>query len=152
MPNPCGPWNASPESFSRIRLYAGFAFRAGNLLPFFAVIFLALLFAAMRLPWASSKIHGIVTNYLRPRTFGVHLECGSLSRPCRDPAAAFLTSHCTTEETVVRLPAPRCRQGSTLKTGARLPHSNGHRGESHLSSPATPPDMRVRIRRFGGLS
>jgi dolichyl-phosphate-mannose--protein O-mannosyl transferase len=29
---------------------------------------------------------------------------------------------------------------------------NRHRGESHLSSPATPPDMRVRIRRFGGLS
>ncbi len=29
---------------------------------------------------------------------------------------------------------------------------NRHRGESHLSSPATPPDKRVRIRRFGGLS
>ena len=27
-----------------------------------------------------------------------------------------------------------------------------HRGESRLSSPATRPDMRVRIRRFGGLS
>src|SRR5712671_7688497 len=26
-----------------------------------------------------------------------------------------------------------------------------HRGESHLSSPATPPYMRVRIRRFGGV-
>jgi hypothetical protein len=30
--------------------------------------------------------------------------------------------------------------------------TNRHRGESHLSSPATPPDKRVRIRRFGGLS
>src|SRR5208337_468839 len=27
-----------------------------------------------------------------------------------------------------------------------------HRGDGHPSSPATPPDMRVRIRRFGGLS
>jgi hypothetical protein len=26
-----------------------------------------------------------------------------------------------------------------------------HRGESHLSSPATPPDKRVRIRRFGRI-
>jgi hypothetical protein len=34
------------------------------------------------------------------------------------------------------------------KTGAR----NRHRGESHLSTPATPPDKRVRIRRFEGLS
>jgi hypothetical protein len=30
--------------------------------------------------------------------------------------------------------------------------SNRHRGESCLSSPATTPYMRVRIRRFGGLS
>jgi hypothetical protein len=29
---------------------------------------------------------------------------------------------------------------------------NRDRGDSHLSSPPTPPDMRVRIRRFGGLS
>jgi NADPH-dependent 2,4-dienoyl-CoA reductase/sulfur reductase-like enzyme len=29
---------------------------------------------------------------------------------------------------------------------------NRHRGESHLSTPATPPDKRVRIRRFEGLS
>ena len=29
---------------------------------------------------------------------------------------------------------------------------NRHRGESRLSSPATTPYMRVRIRRFGGLS
>jgi hypothetical protein len=28
---------------------------------------------------------------------------------------------------------------------------NRHRGESRLSSPATPPDMRVRSRRFRGL-
>jgi len=28
---------------------------------------------------------------------------------------------------------------------------NRHRGESHLSSPATPPDVRVRIRRFGQI-
>ena len=28
---------------------------------------------------------------------------------------------------------------------------NRHRGESYLSSPATPPDMRVRIGRFRGL-
>jgi hypothetical protein len=28
---------------------------------------------------------------------------------------------------------------------------NRHRGESHLSSPATPPYMRVRIRRFGQI-
>jgi hypothetical protein len=38
----------------------------------------------------------------------------------------------------------------SLRAGDR--HTNRHRGESHLSSPATPPDMRVRIRRFGGLS
>ena len=30
--------------------------------------------------------------------------------------------------------------------------ANRHRGESRLSSPATPPYMRVRIRRFGELS
>jgi hypothetical protein len=29
---------------------------------------------------------------------------------------------------------------------------NRDRGDSRLSSPPTPPDMRVRIRRFGGLS
>ncbi|HEV2731740.1 MAG TPA: hypothetical protein VGV15_17050, partial [Terriglobales bacterium] len=29
---------------------------------------------------------------------------------------------------------------------------NRHRGKGHPSSPATPPYMRVRIRRFGGLS
>jgi hypothetical protein len=29
---------------------------------------------------------------------------------------------------------------------------NRHRGTGHPASPATPPDMRVRIRRFGGLS
>src|SRR5664280_3912708 len=28
---------------------------------------------------------------------------------------------------------------------------NRHRGESRLSTPATPPDMRVRIRRFGRI-
>src|SRR5664279_6322957 len=32
-----------------------------------------------------------------------------------------------------------------------LPDLNRHRGESRLSSPATPPDMRVRIRRFDRL-
>ncbi len=31
------------------------------------------------------------------------------------------------------------------------PSTHRHRGESHLSSPATPPDMRVRIRRFGWI-
>jgi hypothetical protein len=30
--------------------------------------------------------------------------------------------------------------------------ANRDRGEPHGSSPPTPPDMRVRIRRFGGLS
>jgi hypothetical protein len=29
---------------------------------------------------------------------------------------------------------------------------NRDRGDGHPSSPPTPPDMRVRIRRFGGLS
>jgi hypothetical protein len=29
--------------------------------------------------------------------------------------------------------------------------ANRHRGESRLSSPATPPDKRVRIRRFGWI-
>ena len=33
-----------------------------------------------------------------------------------------------------------------------LRYLNRDRGESHLSSPPTPPYMRVRIRRFGGLS
>jgi len=31
-------------------------------------------------------------------------------------------------------------------------HLDWDRGEPHSSSPPTPPDMRVRIRRFGGLS
>jgi len=30
--------------------------------------------------------------------------------------------------------------------------ANRHRGTGRPASPATPPDMRVRIRRFGGLS
>ncbi len=30
--------------------------------------------------------------------------------------------------------------------------NNRDRGEPHSSTPPTPPDMRVRIRRFGGLS
>ncbi len=33
-----------------------------------------------------------------------------------------------------------------------LGQANRHRGEGRPSSPATPPYMRVRIRRFGGLS
>jgi hypothetical protein len=37
------------------------------------------------------------------------------------------------------------------KFGARRAQRNRHRGESHLSSPATPPDVRVRIRRFGWI-
>jgi hypothetical protein len=32
------------------------------------------------------------------------------------------------------------------------PKQNRHRGTGHPASPATPPDMRVRIRRFGGFS
>ncbi len=32
-----------------------------------------------------------------------------------------------------------------------LAPQNRHRGESHLSSPATPPYMRVRIRRFSSV-
>jgi hypothetical protein len=31
------------------------------------------------------------------------------------------------------------------------PVQNRHRGGSHLPTPATPPDMRVRIRRFGWI-
>jgi hypothetical protein len=36
----------------------------------------------------------------------------------------------------------------------KLAHSrdNRHRGRGYPRAPATPPDMRVRIRRFGGLS
>src|SRR5271157_3675090 len=40
--------------------------------------------------------------------------------------------------------------------GAEAPRNDKikdrHRGNGHPSSPATPPDMRGRIRRFGGLS
>src|SRR5882762_2237704 len=63
MPNPCGPWKDSPESFSKTLLYAGFAFFTLLLPAFFA--------AAMSLRFARFKITGIVTNYPRPRTFGV---------------------------------------------------------------------------------
>ena len=45
------------------------------------------------------------------------------------------------------------RYGTILFRGFALNREtrNRHRGESHLSAPATPPDMRVRIRRFGGI-
>src|SRR5215471_19454376 len=60
MPNPCGPWNASPESFSRMRLYAG--------LLFFEFLVTALVVEAMSLRFLRPGIPGIVTNYPRPRT------------------------------------------------------------------------------------
>ncbi len=41
-------------------------------------------------------------------------------------------------------------QASTFVTGMATA-VNRHRGESHLSSPATPPYMRVRIRRFSSV-
>ena len=45
-----------------------------------------------------------------------------------------------------------CLPGGNLDR--HFPHAglNRDRGEPHGSSPPTPPDMRVRIRRFGGLS
>src|SRR5713226_2638293 len=60
MPNPCGPWKDSPESFSRILLYAGLAF--------LTLFFPAFVVAAMRLRSRDLKSRGIVTNYVRPRT------------------------------------------------------------------------------------
>jgi hypothetical protein len=39
---------------------------------------------------------------------------------------------------------------SQIRARGLLP--NRHRGTGRPASPATPPDMRVRIRRFGGLS
>jgi hypothetical protein len=39
----------------------------------------------------------------------------------------------------------------SVNTPRRKHPGNRHRGESHLSSPATPPYMRVRIRRFDRL-
>ncbi|MGA2949595.1 MAG: hypothetical protein ABSD86_19815, partial [Candidatus Sulfotelmatobacter sp.] len=39
---------------------------------------------------------------------------------------------------------------SQIRARGLLP--NRHRGAGHPASPATPPDMRVRIRRFGGFS
>src|SRR5262245_49811570 len=62
MPNPCGPWNASPESFRSILSYAGFALFAALLL--LVVVFIA----AMSLREESLKIPRIVTNYLLRRT------------------------------------------------------------------------------------
>jgi hypothetical protein len=38
------------------------------------------------------------------------------------------------------------------KSGSKLPHSNRDRGDGCPSSPPTQPDMRVRIRRSGGLN
>src|ERR1700722_5493549 len=39
----------------------------------------------------------------------------------------------------------------TAASRPRGPAAHRDRGESHLSAPPTPPDMRVRIRRFGRI-
>jgi len=46
------------------------------------------------------------------------------------------------------LHSKHCREAVARRLGEPL---NRHRGESHLSSPATPPDRRVRIRRFSSV-
>ena len=48
-------------------------------------------------------------------------------------------------------PLPECLTTFNGAVAAIL-NVNQDRGEPHNSSPPTPPDMRVRIRRFGGLS
>jgi len=57
---------------------------------------------------------------------------------------------------VVGLNFNRQKRNPLLLQCVTLPNDklvvNRHRGDGHPSSPATPPDMRVRIRRFGGLS
>src|SRR5258708_4974272 len=76
MPNPCGPWKDSPESFSRILLYAGLAF--------LTLFFPAFAAAAMSLRSRDLKSRGIVTNYVRRRTLW---SAGAYSRfsGCRKP-------------------------------------------------------------------
>ncbi len=80
------------------------------------------------------------------------MECGllgaSLGRNLRRKAVF------SAPESRRQCDSPVYRSGTgkgKLALKALLPR-NRHRGESHLSSPATPPDKRVRIRRFGGLS
>src|SRR6266478_7217736 len=81
MPNPCGPWKDSPESFSRILLYAGLAF----LMLFFP----AFVVAAMSLRSRDLKSRGIVTNYVRPRTLWSAGACSRFSG-CRNQPPALL--------------------------------------------------------------
>src|SRR5579862_7642097 len=50
------------------------------------------------------------------------------------------------ERDLAQNPGGHCKQGVRQSFPA-----DRHRGESHLSSPATPPDKRVRIRRFEEL-
>lgn len=47
---------------------------------------------------------------------------------------------------------PRRSARPPMLVDCRNGRINRHRGRSYLRAPATPPDMRVRIRRFGGLS
>src|SRR5229473_5373999 len=70
MPNPCGPWKDSPESFSRILLYAGLAF---------LTLFFPAFVAAMRLRSRDLKSRGIVTNYVRARTLWSAGACSRFS-------------------------------------------------------------------------
>ncbi|MGA8622243.1 MAG: hypothetical protein WB660_27445, partial [Candidatus Sulfotelmatobacter sp.] len=52
-------------------------------------------------------------------------------------------------------PRPKTGSGLGCRPGRNDKASfvaNRHRGTGRPASPATPPDMRVRIRRFGGLS
>ena len=47
---------------------------------------------------------------------------------------------------------PTTKAHSNRRLAATHLQRNRHRGTGHPASPATPPYMRVRIRRFGGLS
>src|SRR6266446_9337244 len=49
-------------------------------------------------------------------------------------------------------PSSGCEEDSHLQAIEHARRTNRHRGSGHPLSPATPPYMRVRIRRFGGLS
>src|SRR5258708_3767092 len=78
MPNPCGPWKDSPESFSRILLYAGLAF--------LTLFFPAFVAAAMSLRSRDLKSRGIVTTYVRRRTMwsaGASSRTPKKKRPSR---------------------------------------------------------------------
>jgi hypothetical protein len=50
------------------------------------------------------------------------------------------------------VPVSRNQNFLSIYSNCKYLRTHRHRGEGHPSRPATPPYVRVRIRRFGGLS